>query len=195
MASALACLLVLLRCLPSATTVSFNYSTFSNATKNITLQGSAAAAIAGVDGWIELTTGKNLPSGGTMGRVEYTPPVQLWDKDTGGEVASFTTRFSFSSDRGDGMAFFLASYPSTMPYMGDGGALGLTTRSYDTAPSSVNRFVAVEFDTYVNSFDPNATDDHVGIDVNSIRSVKTNSLPNFTLIGDMTAVIENCSVQ
>ncbi len=108
-AAALVSLLVMLRCLPSvvATTVSFNYSSFSNASKNITLQGSAA--LAGAE-WIELTKGKgnNLSSGGTMGRMVYTPPVQLWDAATG-EVASFTTRFSFNitpknkSNKGDGM--------------------------------------------------------------------------------------------
>ncbi|XP_006659079.1 L-type lectin-domain containing receptor kinase IX.1-like [Oryza brachyantha] len=195
-ASALASLLVLLRCLPgSATTltVSFNYSSFRNTTQNITLQGSAAFA-GGSTGWIELTTGKNLPSGGTMGRMVYTPPVQLWDAATG-EVASFTTRFSFNispknkSNKGDGMAFFLVSYPSAMPYMGDGGALGLGSRSYDSG-TPVNRFVAVEFDTFNNSFDPSVTYDHIGIDVNALRSVKTDSLPSFILIGNMTAIVE-----
>uniref|UniRef100_A0A0E0QDT2 Protein kinase domain-containing protein n=1 Tax=Oryza rufipogon TaxID=4529 RepID=A0A0E0QDT2_ORYRU len=138
-AAALVSLLVMLRCLPSvvATTVSFNYSSFSNASKNITLQGSAA--LAGAE-WIELTKGKgnNLSSGGTMGRMVYTPPVQLWDAATG-EVASFTTRFSFNitpknkSNKGDGMTFFLVSYPSRMPYMGYGGALGLTSQTFDNA--------------------------------------------------------------
>jgi hypothetical protein len=193
-ASALACLLVMLRCLPSvvATTVSFNYSTFSNA-KNITLQGSAAFAGGGC---IEITTGSNLPSSGTMGRVAYTPPVQLWDAATG-EVASFTTRFSFNitptnlDNKGDGMAFFLVGYPSRMPDKGDGGALGLTSRYFDTVQPGENRFVAVEFDTYLNrDFDPNATYDHIGIDVNSIRSVQTESLPSFSLTGNMTAIVD-----
>ncbi|KAF0914863.1 hypothetical protein E2562_032787 [Oryza meyeriana var. granulata] len=191
-ASALACLLFL-GCSPClATAVSFNYSTFSNATKNITLQGSAAI---GGDGRIEITTGSNLPSGGTMGRVAYMPPVQLWDAATGA-VASFTTRFSFNitptnwDNKGDGMAFFLVSYPSRMPDQADGATLGLTSRTFDTVMSGDNRFVAVEFDTFNNSFDPNATYDHIGIDVNAVRSVKTESLPSFSLIGNMTAVVD-----
>ncbi|BAF22805.1 L-type lectin-domain containing receptor kinase IX.1 [Oryza sativa Japonica Group] len=195
-AAALVSLLVMLRCLPSvvATTVSFNYSSFSNASKNITLQGSAA--LAGAE-WIELTKGKgnNLSSGGTMGRMVYTPPVQLWDAATG-EVASFTTRFSFNitpknkSNKGDGMTFFLVSYPSRMPYMGYGGALGLTSQTFDNATAG-DRFVAVEFDTYNNSFlDPDATYDHIGIDVNALRSVKTESLPSYILIGNMTAIVD-----
>uniref|UniRef100_A0A0D3GVX5 non-specific serine/threonine protein kinase n=1 Tax=Oryza barthii TaxID=65489 RepID=A0A0D3GVX5_9ORYZ len=191
-ASAIACLLFL-GFLPSlATAVSFSYSTFSNGTKNITLQGSAA--IAG-DGWIEITTGSNLPSGGTMGRVAYSPPVQLWDAATG-EVASFTTRFSFNitptnlDNKGDGMAFFLVGYPSRMPDTADGGALGLTSRTFDAVMSGDNRFVAVEFDTFNNSFDPNATYDHIGIDVNSIVSVQTESLPSFSLTGNMAAIVD-----
>ncbi|EAZ05444.1 hypothetical protein OsI_27658 [Oryza sativa Indica Group] len=191
-ASAIACLLFL-GFLPSlATAVSFSYSTFSNGTKNITLQGSAA--IAG-DGWIEITTGSNLPSGGTMGRVAYSPPVQLWDAATG-EVASFTTRFSFNitptnlDNKGDGMAFFLVGYPSRMPDTADGGALGLTSRTFDAVMSGDNRFVAVEFDTFNNSFDPSATYDHIGVDVNSIVSVQTESLPSFSLTGNMAAIVD-----
>uniref|UniRef100_A0A0D9X3Z2 non-specific serine/threonine protein kinase n=1 Tax=Leersia perrieri TaxID=77586 RepID=A0A0D9X3Z2_9ORYZ len=184
--------------LAATAAVSFNFSTFSNMTQNITLQGSASAALtAGTTGWIELTTGKNSSSSGTgtMGRVVYTPPVQLWDAATG-EVASFTTRFSFNispknkSNKGDGMTFFLVSYPSRMPYMGFGGALGLTSQKFDNATAG-DRFVAVEFDTYNNSFlDPDATYDHIGIDVNSLRSVKTESLPSFILIGNMTAIVD-----
>nr|BAD08845.1 putative receptor-type protein kinase LRK1 [Oryza sativa Japonica Group]BAD09259.1 putative receptor-type protein kinase LRK1 [Oryza sativa Japonica Group] len=167
-------------------------SAIGNGTKNITLQGSAA--IAG-DGWIEITTGSNLPSGGTMGRVAYSPPVQLWEAATG-EVASFTTRFSFNitptnlDNKGDGMAFFLVGYPSRMPDTADGGALGLTSRTFDAVMSGDNRFVAVEFDTFNNSFDPSATYDHIGVDVNSIVSVQTESLPSFSLTGNMAAIVD-----
>lgn len=75
---------------------------------------------------IELT--RNLdtqPIFQRKGRVWYKHPVPLWNKVTG-EVASFTTSFSFnitttnsgdyqnrSSRTGDGMAFFLAPYPSS----------------------------------------------------------------------------------
>ncbi|KAB8107249.1 hypothetical protein EE612_041898, partial [Oryza sativa] len=80
--------------------------------------------------------------------------------------------------------------PSRMPYMGYGGALGLTSQTFDNA-SAGDRFVAVEFDTYNNSFlDPDATYDHIGIDVNALRSVKTESLPSFILIGNMTAIVD-----
>jgi hypothetical protein len=50
----------------------------------------------------------------------------------------------------------------------------------------------VEFDTFNDTqvSDPDATYDHIGIDVNSVRSVVTKSLPNFALMGNMTALVE-----
>ncbi|KAL5220491.1 hypothetical protein ABZP36_025204 [Zizania latifolia] len=187
-AAALAWLLFLLGCLPGglATAVSFSYSSFSSASNDVTLQGSA---VFGNAGCINITG--NIAN--TMGRVSYTPPVQLQDADTK-EVASFTTRFSINiipnniDNKGDGMAFFLVSHPSTMPGTAAGGTLGLASEGYRDVRSGDNRFVAVEFDTFNNSdIDPNATFDHIGIDVNSLRSVKNESLPNFSLIGNMTA--------
>jgi hypothetical protein len=121
----------------------------------------------------------------------------LWNKATG-EVASFTTRFSFDIDildnnnKGKGMAFFLAGYPSLLPDESHGYGMGLTKESNATA-SGDNRFVAVEFDTFNDTAavsDPDATYDHIGIDVNSLRSVVTKSLPSFSLKGNMSALVE-----
>uniref|UniRef100_A0A453N015 Legume lectin domain-containing protein n=1 Tax=Aegilops tauschii subsp. strangulata TaxID=200361 RepID=A0A453N015_AEGTS len=51
-------------------------------------------------------------------------------------------------------------------------------------------FVAMEFDTYNNTFDPKETLDNIGIDLSSFRhSVNTTSLPSFSLDGTMTASI------
>jgi hypothetical protein len=126
--------------------------------------------------------------------------MRLWDKDTG-EVASFTTRFAFVIDppgdrgidnKGTGMAFFLAAaYPSSLPSGSYAYNIGLTNQSADAVAAGDARFVAVEFDTFNDTIahDPNDTYDHVGIDVNSIRSVATQTLPSFTLIGNMSAEI------
>ncbi|KAM3311774.1 hypothetical protein ACQJBY_032031 [Aegilops geniculata] len=121
----------------------------------------------------------------------------LWDKATG-EVASFTTRFSFAigipdiNNKGKGMAFFLAGYPSVLPYDSYGFDLGLTNQSTNATATGDSRFVAVEFDTFNDTqvSDPDATYDHLGIDFNSVRSVITKSLPSFSLMGNMTALIE-----
>ncbi|KAG8046382.1 hypothetical protein GUJ93_ZPchr0008g12022 [Zizania palustris] len=171
-AAAAAWLLFLLGCLPglaTAASFSFSYSGFSMPSNNVTLQGNAAFGNAGC---INITG--NIAS--TMGRVSYTLPVQLWDAATG-EVASFTTRFSINiipndtNNKGDGMAFFLVSHPSRMPDTAAGGTLGLTSWGYDSVSPGDNRFVAVEFDTFNNSFDPMDTYDHIGIDlVNATKS-------------------------
>lgn len=75
--------------------------------------------------------------------------------------------------------FFIAPFGSDIPKNSDGGYLGLissgTLSSFNE--SSKNNFVAVEFDTYKNWWDP--SDNHVGIDVNSINSSVTFSQVNF----------------
>jgi hypothetical protein len=85
------------------------------------------------------------------GWASYKHPVPLYDATTG-EVASFTTRFTFAIKpdkvRGDGMAFFLTGYPSRLLLASRRGNLGLHVGDgLGTA-----RFIAVEFDTYRDSF-------------------------------------------
>lgn len=113
--------------------------------------------------------------GNSVGRAVYSEPLLLWDSDTR-ELTDFTTHFSFTiystdaSNSGDGLAFFLSPYPSTIPPSSAGGCLGLCngTTKYNT---SADPIIAVEFDTYPNpEWDP--TSAHVGIDINSIKSVK-----------------------
>jgi serine/threonine protein kinase len=69
--------------------------------------------------------------------------------------------------------------------------MGLTNQSADAVATGDGRFVAVEFDTFNDTMahDPDRTYDHLGIDVNSIRSVATEVLPSFSLKGNMTAEV------
>lgn len=180
---------------PPAASLFFNYSTFnSQDQKDFRIEGDASFSV----GWIDVSANKFAGIGNSAGRVSYNAqPMLLWDKATG-EVASFTTRFSFAigipdiNNKGKGMAFFLAGYPSVLPYDSYGFDLGLTNQSTDATASGDSRFVAVEFDTFNDTqvSDPDATYDHLGIDVNSVRSVITKSLPSFSLMGNMTALIE-----
>uniref|UniRef100_A0A0E0B7I4 Legume lectin domain-containing protein n=1 Tax=Oryza glumipatula TaxID=40148 RepID=A0A0E0B7I4_9ORYZ len=115
------------------------------------------------------------------GRMSYAHAVKFYDATTG-EVASFSTRFTFAiairSDssnptdtKGDGLAFFLAAYPSTIPSNSDGGNLGLLVTKHPKAYGT-NRFIAVEFDTYNNTWDPSKTYDHMGVDISAIESAE-----------------------
>ncbi|KAI4972561.1 hypothetical protein ZWY2020_003486 [Hordeum vulgare] len=179
---------------PLAVSLSFNYPTFgSDDQKAIRIEGNASFSVGHID-----ISANNWDVRKSQGRASYNAqPMLLWDGHTG-EVASFTTTFSFiikpkfNSTRGAGMAFFLASYPSSFDWV----SRLLQPRSHEPKDGTMapgdNRFVAVEFDTSNETevSDPNTTLDHVGIDINSLKSVKTLPLPNFSLIGNMTAAIQ-----
>nr|POE70215.1 agglutinin-2 [Quercus suber] len=101
--------------------------------------------------------------------------VHHWDARTG-RLTDFTTQFSFIIKTiddepplyGDGHAFLIATFESNIPSNSSGRYLGLFS-SEDVFNTSRNQTVAVEFDSYKNSWDPYAN--HVGINVNSIESV------------------------
>uniref|UniRef100_A0A0D9W203 non-specific serine/threonine protein kinase n=1 Tax=Leersia perrieri TaxID=77586 RepID=A0A0D9W203_9ORYZ len=142
-----------------------------------------------VDGVVDLT----ICSSRCQGRMSYNHSVPMYRRNgTSIEFASFATRFTFAIKpidggcQGDGMAFFLANYPSAMPGDSDGGDLGLIDGATMTAVGP-NRFVAVEFDTFNRSYDPPGN--HIGIDLSSVKnSVRTTVLP-LNLNGSMTAFI------
>jgi hypothetical protein len=167
---------------PQTITFSFNFSdtsSYDDVKRDLRLQGDASRN----GNLIDLNIDNRLDR--STGRMSYNYPVPFY------YLASFSTRFTFeivSDDRhpGDGMAFFLSGYPSIMG--SGGGLLGLFSDPDTTLSTSAAPFIAVEFDTYQNEWDPDAT--HIGIDIKSIVSSNTTSLPNnLTLNGTMTATI------
>jgi serine/threonine protein kinase len=114
----------------------------------------------------------------SLGRVTYSKLFHLWDINTS-QVTDFTTRFSFTintpnkTNHGDGITFYLAHPNFPLPVPRDGSGIGLVSPVKLNNPNFTkeNPFVAVEFDTFVNEFDPKY--DHVGIDVNSISTAYT----------------------
>ena len=158
--------------LPFANPLSFNFSSFGqNTLGSIDFQGDAF-----FNQVIQLTKNElGVTITNSTGRAVYHEPLLLWDSDTG-KVTDFTTHFSFvinsfnNSLYGDGLAFFLAPYPSVLPDGSSGGNLGLFSQESAHNASS-NSLVAIEFDTFQNVWDPSP--DHVGININSIESVAT----------------------
>ncbi|WJX85619.1 non-specific serine/threonine protein kinase [Trifolium repens] len=138
--------------------------------------------------YIQLTsTSRYQTNTYSVGRVTCFEPLQLWDK-TSRKLTDFTTKFSFvvysnKTNFGDGLAFFFADPELPLPdHMQDGGGLGLVDK-YQIMNSTKYSFLAVEFDTCHNPWDPSGM--HVGINFNSMMSIKTK--PWLIDISDKTA--------
>jgi hypothetical protein len=85
--------------------------------------------------------------------------------------------------QGDGMAFFVGTYPPSLPKDSNGGFLGLFNNPNNSANYDFPPTVAVEFDASRNDWDPSNTIKHVGVDVNNISSVAYTALPDWCFNG------------
>uniref|UniRef100_A0A162B7Y9 Legume lectin domain-containing protein n=1 Tax=Daucus carota subsp. sativus TaxID=79200 RepID=A0A162B7Y9_DAUCS len=173
--------LILLSTIHFAATLNFSYNSFTPDDPEIEHDGDAFTS----SGDIHITKSLNGQSAlSSVGRVTYKEPLHLWDKASG-NLTDFTTRFTFVIDSinetwyGDGIAFFLVPNGNELPLNATGGGVfGLTN---DSQPTNItaNKFVAVEFDVFGNAWDPiesvdvNEGTEHVGVDINSVRSEKT----------------------
>ncbi|KAG5581974.1 hypothetical protein H5410_052601 [Solanum commersonii] len=158
--------------IPFVTSLSFNFDSLNPNDMNVTYEADASPA----NGVIQLTKNQ-LDSGESfrVGRATYSKERYLWDKASG-KVTDFSTHFSFEINSqgrnyyADGLAFFLAPAGSVIPekYSAAGEGLGLAIDN-GLNTSRNQPFVAVEFDTFKNLYDPPG--DHVGVDINSMVSL------------------------
>ncbi|CAL2254003.1 unnamed protein product [Prunus armeniaca] len=169
-------LLLLFLLAPCATSLDFSFPNFPNSIiNNLSLEGDAS-----LDGSLRLTKSALDPEKDhSVGRATYSQPFLLRDNATG-KLADLTTTFTFAIDSqgktpyADGLAFFLAPNGSALnTTIGRGGSLGLPVIHLGANESTnLYPFVAVEFDIFQNTGanidDPRS--DHVGIDVNSVKS-------------------------
>ena len=153
----------------SAANLSINFPSFNP--RNFTLLGDSYLR----DGVAGLT--RNLPVPTTSsGSIIYNNPIQFFDSEAN-LTASFSAKFSFlisnvnpTSCYGDGFTFFLS--PDNQTLGSPGGYLGLVNSSQLTK----NRFVAIEFDTKLDAHFQDPNGHHVGLDIDSLISIKTANL-------------------
>ncbi|CAI0378779.1 unnamed protein product [Linum tenue] len=148
---------------------SFEFDFLAFAIRNFTLLGDSYLR----NGVVGLTRDVTVPTS-SAGTVIYNDPIPFSDPESAPpSAASFSTRFTFSignvnpSSFGDGLAFFLSRDNETLG--SPGGYLGLVNASRLTK----NKFVAVEFDTRVDSHFGDPSENHVGFDIDSLISIKT----------------------
>jgi hypothetical protein len=184
------------------------YASFQagNAREEKELERLKDAAING--GALQLTPdSRNVPSFlvNKSGSVLFRQPFVLWrlDEDAAAQsspnattgnstarqrpvrVVSFNSTFSMNVfyDRprhGEGLAFLIAPSLDGPPPGSHGGFLGLTNATLEAADPARNRFVAVEFDTVNQTYDP-PNGNHVGLNLGSVVSSKTANLADFNI--------------
>ncbi|KAF9602861.1 hypothetical protein IFM89_031807 [Coptis chinensis] len=134
------------------------------------------------------------------GRIMMTRNFTLWESNTNssGVVASFNSTFLVNfyvpppELPGEGFTFIIAP-DLTIPLNSHGEWLGITNATNDNNTS--NKFVAIELDTKKQDYDPD--DNHMGLNINSVRSHKTVSLskPDMAIAPFNAAVKYNVWVQ
>ncbi|XVE80548.1 hypothetical protein DITRI_Ditri14bG0148900 [Diplodiscus trichospermus] len=135
--------------------------------RNLTLLGDSHLK----NGVIGLTRELGVPSS-SSGSFVYNNPIHFFDQESN-TTASFSTSFSFSinnvnpSSFGDGLTFFLSRDNQTLG--SPGGYLGLVNSSDFTK----NKFLAIEFDTKLDTQFNDPNENHIGLDINALTSIKT----------------------
>ncbi|RDY07822.1 L-type lectin-domain containing receptor kinase IX.1, partial [Mucuna pruriens] len=176
--------------LPRTNPLSFSYPKFRKNDVGLKLEGDAEVSRSEIQVTLSRIGQSNSYS---VGRVTPLQNVHLWDMSSG-KLTDFTTKFSFSIfsnnyEYGDGLAFFLAD--PGLPILNnirEGGGLGLVDGD-QVLNSTQHSFVAVEFDTFKNPWDPPGL--HVGMNFNSMKS-------NITApwLADMSpSNIQNCTIE
>ncbi|KAI3992077.1 hypothetical protein MKX01_014968 [Papaver californicum] len=124
------------------------------------------------------------------GRTMLNRRFKIWEASKTGNtsldlILSFNSIFTINVyptvaniPPAEGLAFIIAPNISEMPSNSHGEFLGLTNSSTDG--NTNNRFVAIEFDTSKQAFDPDSN--HIGLDINSVNSTKTVSLSEYGIV-------------
>ncbi|KAL5713719.1 hypothetical protein ACHQM5_015771 [Ranunculus cassubicifolius] len=118
------------------------------------------------------------------GRFMFKKKFKMWEEapniNSSDVVVSFNSSFlvnfyvppNGNEKSGEGFAFLIGPDRDFFPNNSQGEWLGLTNASLNG--NSSNRFVAIEFDTKKQDYD--IDDNHIGLDINGVQSIKSVSL-------------------
>ncbi|KAK2651335.1 hypothetical protein Ddye_018824 [Dipteronia dyeriana] len=121
---------------------------------------------------------RGLPIENISGRAFYRKPFRLWKKR--GVNAVFNSTFTLNilnqtATAGEGLVFVLTGNRD-VPENSDGQWLSIVNAT--TNGTSQANIVAIEFDTR-RSYSQDLDDNHIGLDINSIYSIKQVSLNSY----------------
>ncbi|KAG0546901.1 hypothetical protein BDA96_01G033500 [Sorghum bicolor] len=155
-----------------AAPVQFTFTGFAR--ENVTTSGAAAVATGG--GLLQLTNATNW----VFGHAFYPAPLRFKDPATGAPI-SFSTTFvaailpRYPDAHGHGLAFALAPSAAGPAQAVAGKYLGLFNTSDNVGNGTTSEVVAVELDTAMDVEFDDINNNHVGVDVHSLRSVASKS--------------------
>lgn len=108
------------------------------------------------------------------GRVVYGDSIPLRSSSSSSSVASFSTSFTFSIT-GRNSAGFAFMFVNSTTYSGSAGAsMCLLNKTMSGRQS--NHMFAVEFDTWLNPEFEDPSNNHIGVNINSMNSMQTYNL-------------------
>lgn len=147
----------------------FNFQSFTEQNRNeLSFDNSTVAKSA-----IQVTYDvRGAPITNQSGRAIYKDQFQLW-RDNKNVKATFSTTFVLNilnqtAQPGEGLAFVIAGNKD-LPENSEGQWLGIVNGI--TNGTNQSQIVAIEFDTK-KSYEQDINDNHVGLDVNSVYSIR-----------------------
>ncbi|XP_004246363.1 lectin-like protein At3g16530 [Solanum lycopersicum] len=157
------------RTIQSEEKMSFGFGDFgkdSNFESQIALYGDAKV----VNGGIQMSGSMGF----SAGRILNKKPFKLIDGNPR-KMVSFSLHFVFSLSRENGDGFAFVMVPIGYPFdVFDGGSFGLLG-------NRKMKFLAVEFDTFMDEKYGDVNDNHVGVDLSSFISVKVSNVSSVKL--------------
>ncbi|VYS54776.1 unnamed protein product [Arabidopsis thaliana] len=152
----------------SSQSLNFAYNNGFNPPTDLSIQGITNVTANGLLKLTNTTVQKT-------GHAFYTKPIRFKDSPNG-TVSSFSTSFVFAIHSqiailsGHGIAFVVAPNAS-LPYGNPSQYIGLFNITNNG--NETNHVFAVELDTIVSTEFNDTNDNHVGIDINSLKSVQS----------------------